>query len=408
MKKFFLKKLGPRSGGDSPSDGESPRSVGESPRSDASGLSVFETSKPHPPTDDTGLTWERIIGLTEGGGPCLTIETRLSAHGLVYLASSPDGKKYVVKCMARPIPRPVDIGTKARRSRKKAETLVPKKSKETLAVERAAAKDETKRFHDCYFREKIFLENVVHHNIPRLIVELTKGVDLITGRCMVMSYADGVDLFNLLEEYDLFPILLAKRIYRDVLTTLKYIHSQGYYHRDIKLENIIYDARTDRIKIIDWKLAENDIVTKAEPMGSIYYVAPEVIALPKDMRDGSELHYAPGEFSPRPRHVFSGPVNDVWSASIVLYVLLCKEMPYEKYVKPDGSEDVDRILAETVKHRVRYDRPFLPRETVGLLRSIFTIYTFRPTIDMILESEWMARETKERAFFAKGDCEFSS
>jgi len=53
--------------------------------------------------------------------------------------------------------------------------------------------------------------------------------------------------FKSQEQFDIF----VKHIY-DALTA---IHEQGYYHNDIKPDNMIYCAKDERFKLIDWELS---------------------------------------------------------------------------------------------------------------------------------------------------------
>jgi len=45
---------------------------------------------------------------------------------------------------------------------------------------------------------------------------------------------------------------LCKVIFRQVALGIGYMHSRDLAHRDLKLDNILYDAETQKIKIIDF------------------------------------------------------------------------------------------------------------------------------------------------------------
>jgi len=62
---------------------------------------------------------------------------------------------------------------------------------------------------------------------------------------------------------------------------LKYLHSYGIVHRDLKLENVMMTDKTNKSvpKLVDFGLAKiigpNERAT--EPFGTLGYVAPEIL-----------------------------------------------------------------------------------------------------------------------------------
>ena len=68
-----------------------------------------------------------------------------------------------------------------------------------------------------------------------------------------------------------------------MLEILSHLHSKGICHRDIKLENILYDQATKKLKLIDFGVSKkNSFIDKenVEKMwtctGSLQYMAPEM------------------------------------------------------------------------------------------------------------------------------------
>ena len=67
---------------------------------------------------------------------------------------------------------------------------------------------------------------------------------------------------------------------KDILTLVSSLHSLHIIHWDIKPENLLYDERTESVKLVDFGLSyqlkdENEKLSK--PCGSPGYVAPEII-----------------------------------------------------------------------------------------------------------------------------------
>jgi serine/threonine protein kinase len=82
-------------------------------------------------------------------------------------------------------------------------------------------------------------------------------------------------------------------------------------HRDLKLENILFaDAMKLRIKIVDFGIAgiaAKNVMGEKSEMGSLLYVAPEVLT----GKDTSAT-----------------PALDVWSMGCIFYALLTGSLPF--------------------------------------------------------------------------------
>lgn len=90
---------------------------------------------------------------------------------------------------------------------------------------------------------------------------------------------DKRDLFDLISMSNApFEEKVARNIFLKLAKTVDYFHSEGYVHRDIKLENILVCPKTFSIKLGDFGFAE-----KIEPikevlrcLGTKGYQAPEL------------------------------------------------------------------------------------------------------------------------------------
>ena len=79
-------------------------------------------------------------------------------------------------------------------------------------------------------------------------------------------------------------------------------------HRDLKLENFLYDAQgSDFLKLIDFGFSKFFRVSQKmkEAMGTLSYVAPEVL-----------------------RHRYAKGSCDMWSLGVIVFILLSGEMPF--------------------------------------------------------------------------------
>jgi serine/threonine protein kinase len=94
----------------------------------------------------------------------------------------------------------------------------------------------------------------------------------------------------------------AKRIIKQLIGVLAYLHSRNVTHRDIKLENIIIDQR-GIIKLIDFGFcccSSPDLKLKVF-CGTPSYMCPEIV-LKKE---------------------YLGPPTDIWASGVLLFAMLC-------------------------------------------------------------------------------------
>ncbi|EAY14461.1 AGC family protein kinase [Trichomonas vaginalis G3] len=93
----------------------------------------------------------------------------------------------------------------------------------------------------------------------------------------VLEYVEGGDMFTL--RHELVPQL--PHIFKQVVSSLAYLHSHKIIHRDIKLENILVD-HNNNIKLCDFgsaKICEEETSTfcRSSYIGSADYTAPEIL-----------------------------------------------------------------------------------------------------------------------------------
>ena len=123
---------------------------------------------------------------------------------------------------------------------------------------------------------------------------------------VVLDLCAGPDLYNRLLTFRVIPEPDAASIMLQLIQAVAHCHRLGVAHRDIKPDNILFDEE-NRLKLADFGSAE--IFKEGELMsgvvGTPYYVAPEVL-------DGKEYNEK----------------VDVWSAGVVLYIMLAGFPPF--------------------------------------------------------------------------------
>lgn len=125
---------------------------------------------------------------------------------------------------------------------------------------------------------------------------------------LVMELCAGGELFHRLEKQGRFSESEARVLFRHLMQVVRFCHDNGVVHRDLKPENILLSTRESSSQI---KLADFGLATYINPgqslhgtVGSPFYIAPEVLA---------------GGYN---------QAADVWSAGVILYILLSGKPPF--------------------------------------------------------------------------------
>lgn len=144
---------------------------------------------------------------------------------------------------------------------------------------------------------------------------------------------------------------------------VSYVHKQSCVHRDLKLENILFDKH-ENVKLVDFGFTReyegrtNHLQTFC---GTICYSAPEMLKGEK----------------------YAGEKVDVWSLGVILYALLCGELPFD-----DDDDNVTRskILGQEPKFPAH-----LPPDGVALIKSLLSKRPIlRPSLPEILSHPFLS------------------
>ena len=213
-------------------------------------------------------------------------------------------------------------------------------------------------------REIKVLKRLSHRHVIRLfdVVEDARWV------FCVMEYADGGSLLDHVRARRRVPEPEAARFAYQLCQALACCHASGVAHRDVKLENVLLDARRD-VKLIDFGLAAfTSPGRKLEThCGSPSYAAPEIVQ----------------------RKPYDGPPVDVWSTGVVLFACVAGHLPFHA-PKNDKKELCRKIASGAYVLPSDASKDFA--DVVSVILRVDP--TRRASLATVLESRWIANRER--------------
>ena len=274
-----------------------------------------------------------------------------------------------------------------------------KKSGDIRAIKQLSKKKISPEDLERFKREVDVLKTIDHPNIIKLyeIYETQNHIYLVMEKC------DGGELFDdlmvRLESGHMYTEKEVAIIMRQVMSAIEYCHQKKICHRDLKAENVLFlnkkeldsglkegkkskkmnkiDEIKNPIKVIDFGLSQiikPDIQSK---VGTAYYFPPEVL-------DG---HYT--------------EKCDVWSAGVLLYILLSAVPPF------NGKDDREIYLKIKTK-KFTFSKEFnnASKEVKELIKHMIAPEEERYTASQVLQDPWFKKVKDKELKNLKFDLSF--
>eukprot|EP00040_Diaphanoeca_grandis_P038713 m.257150 g.257150 ORF g.257150 m.257150 type:complete len:468 (+) comp35011_c0_seq1:394-1797(+) len=166
-------------------------------------------------------------------------------------------------------------------------------------------------------KDVILQKDEVNHTLTEnAVLQSTKHPFLTGLKCsfqtadllvFVMEYVNGGELFFHLSREKIFSEDRTRFYGAQISMAITYLHERGIIYRDLKLENLLLDAKGN-IKITDFGLCKEEITfgsTTTTFCGTPEYLAPEVL---------EDNDY--------------GRAVDWWGVGVVMFEMICGHLPF--------------------------------------------------------------------------------
>eukprot|EP01120_Amphizonella_sp_Union-15-10_P014563 TRINITY_DN709_c0_g1_i1.p1 TRINITY_DN709_c0_g1~~TRINITY_DN709_c0_g1_i1.p1 ORF type:complete len:384 (+),score=83.20 TRINITY_DN709_c0_g1_i1:103-1254(+) len=191
-----------------------------------------------------------------------------------------------------------------------------KKTGEKCAV-KIVSKEPSKNKPQMLKNEVEILLKVRHPNI----IKLKDLFDSSKTLFLVLELVTGGELFDSIVAREQYSEEDAVRVMKELLSAIEYLHSMGIVHRDLKPENLLLSDNSPNspIKLADFglsKIYSPEMMQKmSTACGTPGYVAPEILDPSMTGSGGYDKEV------------------DMWSAGVVMYILLCGYPPFYNEVE---------------------------------------------------------------------------
>ena len=216
------------------------------------------------------------------------------------------------------------------------------------------------------------------------IVKILEMFDTDKYLLIIMEYINGGNLYSFVKKRRKLTEKTAKFLFYQIIQGIKYMHSRGVVHRDIKLENILIDLNNN-VKICDFgigKFQSNPSTTSSwilhEQCGTPMYIAPEILLSTKE-------------------HGYEAFPVDLWSSGIALYIMLSGTLPFtlDNNVQNNNNfEEANRKQNNELQYAIIHQDPNpisgISNEAKDLLRGLLDKNPkTRYTPDQVLHHPWL-------------------
>jgi len=184
----------------------------------------------------------------------------------------------------------------------------------------------------------------------------------------------GDELYNYLLKEGALPVDKVQKIFAQLVGAVSYVHNLSCVHRDLKLENILLD-KNENVKLCDFGFTR-EYEGKSSYLqtfcGTVAYSAPEMLKGEK----------------------YAGEKVDIWSLGVILYALLCGELPFDE-------DDEQLMRAKILKDDPKWPEHLPPDARVLIGKLLSKRPLLRPSLSEILAHPFLAEYAPQQQAILK-------
>eukprot|EP00930_Biecheleria_cincta_P050567 TRINITY_DN3575_c0_g1_i2.p1 TRINITY_DN3575_c0_g1~~TRINITY_DN3575_c0_g1_i2.p1 ORF type:complete len:523 (+),score=113.62 TRINITY_DN3575_c0_g1_i2:24-1571(+) len=232
------------------------------------------------------------------------------------------------------------------------------------------------------------------------------------GYYVIMEKVHGEDLFETCTGKGLLPVAEVKEVLRQLLQALQELHSRNCIHKDLKLENIMFDRTPPPNAKADWSMMDagekhSPVQVKLIDFDTVENIVPQT---PKKAQDvlGTDQYIA--------QEAYDGnysPASDIFAAGVIGYRLLTSKFPFKSEIFNDeagenwvGSPKMKEIRAKLCKFKIDWSHRVFTVEPHAkeLLQAMLAVNDqHRPTAEEALGHPWLVLRQRRRSMPNLGD-----
>lgn len=217
-----------------------------------------------------------------------------------------------------------------------------------------------------FLKEIEILKNTDHMSIIKIYEYYEDDINFY----IITEFAAEGELLENIVKFPNFDESFVRRIMKQIMSAVTYLHKINITHRDLKPENILVSGIKENdmdIKVIDF--GTSNYVQKNKNLklkvGSPYYIAPEVLQ---------------GSYNEK---------CDIWSCGVILYVLLVGYPPFNG----DSTKDLFEAIKKGNFIMEGFEWDVVSREAKDMVKKMLTKnFHSRPTAQQCIEHEWMQKD----------------